>query len=170
VNSGYLSAADWEAALTSQPPSLRIGEHLIKIGKLHEAELYEALGLQHDLPVGRPDADSISPDVTRAIPADLARRLKVLPFQVVAGALYVASPELPAEPVIAEVKNFWAHDIRFQLVPPTAFKELLEEYLPPLPPTSVPGFLTGLGLLASVVAIARTWVRPPAGARAESTR
>jgi hypothetical protein len=93
--------------------------------------------------------------VTRTIPADLARRWKVLPFRVVAGQLYVASPEAPNEEMVRELKEFCPLDMRFHLVPPRDFKELMAEYLPPLPPTSVPGFLTGVGLLASLVAIAR---------------
>jgi adsorption protein B len=163
VGSGYITAEDLASALATQPTGFRIGEHLVKLGKLTEEDLYDALSLQQDLPAGKPDAETISPEVTRAIPADLARRLKVLPFRVVAGQLYVASPEVPGEQTVSELKEFWSLDMRFHLVNPRAFKELMDEYLPTRPPTSLPGFLTGLGLLASLVAITRAWCRISAG-------
>jgi adsorption protein B len=159
----YVTAEDLQNAVATQPASLRIGEHLVKLGLLTEEDLYEALSLQHDLPAGRPKADAISPEVTRAIPAGLARRWKVLPFRVVAGQLYVASPELPSEQMVSELKEFWSLEMRFHLVCPKEFKEMMDEYLPPSPPTSVPGFLTGLGLLASLVAITSTWCKVTAG-------
>lgn len=169
VESGFLAPQDLEHALATQPVGMRLGEHLVRLGKLTEDQVYEALGIQQDLPAGRPQPDGISLEATRTIPANLARRWKVLPFRLVAGQLYVASPELPSKQIVSELKTFWPSDMRFQLVGPRAFKEMLEEYLPPLPPTAVPSFLTGLGLLASLVAITRTLCRPPAG-RVEQDR
>jgi adsorption protein B len=163
VGSGYVTVEELERALATQPAGMRIGEYLVRLGKLTEEDLYEALSLQHDLPAGKPEADVISSEVTRAIPADLARRWKALPFRVVAGQLYVASPEPPSEQMVKELREFWSLDMRFHLVNPRAFREMMDEYLPPPPQTSVPGFLTGLGLLASLVAIARTWCRVSAG-------
>ena len=159
VDSGYLTAEDLNSILAGHPPGFRIGEYLVRLGKLTEEELYAALALQHDLQYGKPHADLISSEVTRAIPAELARRCRVLPFRVVAGQLYVATQEPPTDSIICEIREFWPFEIRFHLVSPRGFDELIDEYLPPLPPTSVPGFLTGLGLLASLVAIARTWLR-----------
>jgi len=157
LDQGSITVGELERALVRQPVGVRLGEHLVKLGYLSEEKLYEALSLQHNLPAGRPEEDAISPDATRTIPADLARRWKVLPFNVVAGQLYVASPEVPTEQMVQELKEFCPLEMRFHLVPPLAFRQLMEEYLPPLPPTSVPSFLTGVGLLASVVAIAGAW-------------
>jgi len=156
MTSGYVTAEDLDSALAAQPAGVRIGEYLVQLGKLSEEQLYEALGLQQDLPAGKPHADVISPEVTRAIPADVARLWKVLPFRVVAGQLYIASQELPTEQMISQVRDFWPLEMRFHLVNPRAFKELIDEYLPPRVPASVPGLLTGLGLLASLVAISGT--------------
>ena len=163
VGAAYLSQKELDDAVALQPAGLRLGEHLIRRGLLTEEELYEALSLQHDLPTGTPDDEDISAEVTRTIPADLARRWKVLPYRVVAGQLYVASPELPTEHMMADLKEFWPLDMRFQLVIPRAFKRLMEEYLPVRPPTPVPSFLTGLGLLASLVAITRAVMTPRVG-------
>jgi adsorption protein B len=157
VDSGYVTGQELDAALAAQPVGVRIGEYLMQLGKLSEEQLYEALGLQQDLPAGKPHTGLICPEVTRAIPADLARRWTVLPFRVVAGQLYVATQEVPTEQTVGKIREFWPFEMRFHLVNPRAFKELIDEYLPPLAPASVPGLLTGLGLLASLVAISRTW-------------
>jgi adsorption protein B len=168
IGSAYIRPEDLEAAIASQPAAVRLGEHLVRLGKLSEDDLYEALGLQNDIPVGKPEPVMISPEVTRMVPADLVRRLRVLPFRVVAGQLYVASTELPDERLIRELQGFWPHEIRFQLVPPTAFKQLIDEYLPRREPAGVmSGLLTGLGVLASLLAIGRTWTRPVNGRAVE---
>jgi adsorption protein B len=156
INSGYITAQQLDSALTAQPPGVRIGEHLVQMNLVTEEQLYQALGLQHSLPVCSPQSDLISPEVTRAIPADLARQNRILPFRVVAGQLYVASPEPPNERILNDLRQFWPLEMRFHLVPPNAFQQLLDEYLPPLAPPSVPLLLTGLGLLASLLAISRT--------------
>ena len=86
----------------------------------------------------------------------------MLPFRVVAGQLYVASPEVPNDDMIKAVKDFWPHEMRFHLVNPSAFRDMMEQFLPApaRPPRSraqAPGLLlTGLGLLASLVALSGT--------------
>ena len=53
VGSAYLDEAVLNRALATQPAGLRIGEYLVKLGKLSEDDLYEALSLQQSLPAGR---------------------------------------------------------------------------------------------------------------------
>lgn len=163
INLGLIVPAALKAALESKPPHLRIGEHLVNLDLIREDDLYRALALQHHLPAGKPPRDMISPAVTRAIPADLARRLQVLPFRVVAGQLYVASTEPPADSIIQELQRFWPHDMRFHVVPPEDFQHLLDDYLPPVTTASAPLLLTGLGLLASLFAVSRALSRCGAG-------
>ena len=81
----------------------------------------------------------------------------------------MASPEVPTERLMHELKTFWPHGIRFHLLGPRAFREMVEEFLPPLPASSMSSILTGLGVLASFLAITRTWGRVPV-ARVESNR
>ncbi len=169
VDAGFVTGEDLEAALASQPAGVRIGEYLLRLGKLGEEQLYEALGLQQDLPAGKPRPAMISPEVTRAIPADLARRLTVLPLRVVAGQLYVATQELPTGEMISALREFWSLEIRFHLVSPTAFRELIEEYLPPIAPVSVSSLLTGLGVLASLVGISKAWLSRSYGVTSRAT-
>jgi adsorption protein B len=116
-------------AMASLPRDRRLGEHLIALGHLTEQQLYEALSLQHELPLGKPAPDAVSIPVARSFPARLVRKLRALPFQVVAGELYVAGSELPDEPMQRDIRNFSSLEIRFYLVTPTQFEELATAYL-----------------------------------------
>lgn len=130
VGSQYLDPADLEAALRSKPEGLRLGEHLVALGKLAAADLYEALSLQQNMPFGRPEPQAVSPAVTRTLPAHVARKWKVLPFRVLSGRLLVLGPELPSDAMTRELSRFSSLELQYQLVTPADFEELARQYLP----------------------------------------
>jgi adsorption protein B len=130
VGCQYISSQELESLLAFKPAGMRMGEHLIQQGKLTEEALYEALSLQQNLPLGKPEPDSISRPVTRSLPAEVAKRWKVVPYKIVAGGLFVAGPELPSDEMQDDLRRFSSLEIRFHLVTPTEFKELASEYLP----------------------------------------
>ena len=129
TGSQWVTPEELETALTSKPPRRRLGEHLMKLGLITEQDLYTALSLQNDLPLGKPDADSVSIPVTRSVPAEVARRWRVMPFRIAGGELYLAGSELPDETMQRELRGFSSLEIRFHLVTPTEFEELAEAYL-----------------------------------------
>lgn len=129
VGSQWISAEQLESARAALPAGQRIGEYLVSQGLLSEADLYAALSLQNDLPLGKPDDDSVSIPVTRALPAALSRKWRALPFRIAAGELYVASSELPGEEMQNEIHRFSSLDIRHRLVTPSEFEELAARYL-----------------------------------------
>lgn len=116
-----------EAARASLPAGQRIGEYLVTQGLLAEADLYAALSLQNDLPLGKPD--EVSVPVTRSLPAAVSRKWRVLPFRIAAGELYVAGAELPDEEMQKDIRRFSSLEIRFHLVTPSEFEELAQQYL-----------------------------------------
>ena len=130
VSSQYVTAEELEEALASKPPNRRLGEHLMKSGKLTETDLYEALSLWQNLPLGKPEAESVSRPVTRSFPAEVSKRWQVLPFRVAAGHLYVVGTDVPSDKMNLELKQFSSLELRFHLVTPTDFAELAAEYLP----------------------------------------
>lgn len=130
VGCQYLAADALESALASKPAGVRLGDYLVRRGQLSEGDLYEALSLQQNLPFGKPEPAAISRPITRSLPADIAKRWKVLPYRVAAGNLFVAGPELPSEAMHDELRKFSSLEIRFHLVTPTEFEELAREYLP----------------------------------------
>lgn len=125
----WIRPAALEEAVAARPAGVRLGEHLVARGLLTEQQLYKALSLQHEVPLGKPAPESISLPVTRSLPARLVRRLRALPFRIAGGELYVAGSEVPDEPMERDIRNFSSLAIRFQLVTPTQFEELAAAYL-----------------------------------------
>ncbi len=126
----YVSAEDVEAAMSTKPPDIRIGEHLLAVGLLTERELYEALSLQQCLPLEPLDVGTIPPSLARAIPAGVSRRWRILPFKVSQGCLHVAGPELPSDEMTRDLRRFSNLEIRVQLVTPGEFEKLAAQFLP----------------------------------------
>jgi len=126
----YLAPEDLEVALAVKPAGVRLGDFLVEHGKITVADLYEALSLQQNLPYGKPRPEAVSRPVTRSLPAEVAKRWKVLPYKVAAGYLFVAGSELPSDAMHDDLRKFSSLEIRFHLVTPTEFEELAQEYLP----------------------------------------
>jgi len=127
TGSFWITPGELEAALASKPPDRRLGRHLVSLGLISEEDLCVALSLQNNLPRGKPE--NVSLPVTRALPAAMAKKWKVLPFRIAAGELHVASPELPVQEMEKDIRRFSSLEIHFQLVTPREFEELAVEYL-----------------------------------------
>jgi hypothetical protein len=129
TGNAWITPEQLETALASRPEGRRLGQHLMKLGLITEQELYMALSLQNNLPLGKPDPDSISTSITRALPAALSRKWRVLPFRIAAGELYVAGSDLPGEEMQSDIRRFSSLELRFHLVTPTEYEELARQYL-----------------------------------------
>jgi len=128
VGSGYLELEQLEAALSSQPPQVLLGAHLVRLRALSEETLYEALSLQHNLPFAKLGLAQIHESAARLVPVEVARRWKVVPLRVERGELHVASPDLPTEEEEYELRAVTGLEIRFHLITPSNL-ELLEGQL-----------------------------------------
>ena len=67
--------------------------------------------------------------VTRALPAAVARKWRVLPFRIAAGEIYLAGSDVPGDEMHTDIRRFCSLEVRFQLVTPTEFNELAAQYL-----------------------------------------
>ncbi len=126
----WITPEQLESALLTKPGSVRLGEHLMALGLISEVNLYTALSLQNQLPLGKPEAEVVSIPVTRALPLAVSRRWRVLPFRISAGEIYLAGAELPGDEMRRAIREFSSLEVRFQLVTPTELEELALEYLP----------------------------------------
>lgn len=126
--SRWITPEQLKAALAARLPGQRLGEYLVAHGLIGESDLYAALSLQNHLPLGKPDDGAVSKPVTRALPAALLRKWRMLPFRISAGELYVAGSEVPGEEMHKEIRRFISLEIRFHLVTPTDFEELARRY------------------------------------------
>jgi len=129
VGSSYITYNDLARGLATQPPGVRIGEHLVALGWLSEDDLCEALTLQQGLPAGRLRANEIDRRVARALPRTMAREWKALPFRVADGAMMIATPEIPGEEMESALRPLTSLRIRFHLVTKRNFAELAEALL-----------------------------------------
>jgi len=125
TGSGYLTPEALASALESLPPSLRLGEHLVDTGRLSDETLYEALSLQQGLPVVQLEPELVPIEVARALPEQLVRQWKVLPFRVADGDLYLAGPEIPTPEVTRAMRPFTSLELRFHLITPAEFEKLV---------------------------------------------
>ena len=124
VGSGYLTEPGLKEALATRVPGRRIGEQLVAMGKLRVEELYEALSLQQGLPLASIEASSVPVSVAQSLPRDIVRELKVLPFQVDQGTLYLAGPEAPSAKTSKKLRGFTALQLKFHLITPQDFERL----------------------------------------------
>jgi adsorption protein B len=129
TGSDYVTELDVRNALATLPPGIRLGEYLVKLGKITENELYEALSLQQSLPAGRIEAFAIGRNVARALPRHVIRTWQVLPFRISAGNLFLASPEIPSDELSRTLRGFTRLSLRFHLVTPQNFEELTRQLL-----------------------------------------
>jgi bacteriophage N4 adsorption protein B len=124
VSAGCVSKLDLERAASAQPAGTLLGQHLLARGMVGERQLYAALSVQRALPFGDIPADRVPASVARALPADVIRRLQVVPFKVEYGNLHVAGPNLPDEAIETALREHTSLRIRFHLVTPAQFAEL----------------------------------------------
>ena len=129
VGSAYVTETDLETALGHQPAGLRLGEYMVKLGKITEDELYEALSLQQSLPVVRLEPKEINRQVARSLPRHVVRDWRVLPYRITSGSMYLASPEVPTDELNRTLRGFTRLSIRFELVTPRNFDELAKALL-----------------------------------------
>jgi adsorption protein B len=129
VGSSYLEEDVLNRALAAQPAGLRIGEFLVKLGRISPEDLYEALSLQQSLPSGRLEPLDISTKVARALPRHVIRDWRVLPFRIASGSMFLASPEIPTDELSRIVSGFTRLALRFHLVTPSNFQELADSLL-----------------------------------------
>src|SRR5579862_1513146 len=116
VGSQFVMQSDVDEALISKRAGERIGEYLVRTGKVTEADVYVALSLQQNLPLGKPRPSEISEPAIHAIPPAVARRWRVLPFRVMAGQLVVAGPELPTGEMTEDLERCAKMEVRFHLI------------------------------------------------------
>lgn len=143
IDAKLLDAPGLEAALVEQKRhGGKLGEVLIRLGRVSEPQLVEALAAQLGLPVARPELlQRASPEVLARVPARLAHELSVLPLELVEAdrVLAVATAEelrgLRLER-LREASGCW---IVPRLCGPNALAAaLVRHYGPPPPAVSEP--------------------------------
>ena len=113
-----------EHAEASRSRDQRLGEHLTRVGAITEQQLYEALGLQQQLPLVAPEPLSIPWKIARALPTYFIREWKVIPFAIDEQGVQLCSPEAPTEELTALLRRHTGLAVRFHLIPASRFEAL----------------------------------------------
>ncbi len=129
VSAGRISATQLDWALETQPPGVRLGEHLIRCGMLSEMHLYQALSFQAKVTLGQLDPQRVRRNVARSLPAHVIDAWRVLPYQVAGGFLFLATPEIPAPELERQLEQHTRLRLRLQLVTASNFEALRRELL-----------------------------------------
>lgn len=129
VDARSISQAALDQARGSRPPGVRLGDHLLRLGLVGEEDLYRALSEQHGVPFVRLDPREAPLWVVRALPAAQARKWKLAPFRVSAGALSVGGPEIPGDEVCREIERTTGLEVRFHFITPTNLRQMFDALL-----------------------------------------
>ena len=129
VAAGCLTPPALAEALETVPASLRLGQHLINSGQISAETLCEALSMQQGLPIAQVEPLQVPAAIAHALPERVVRDWKVLPFRVVQGHLFLASPEVPGAETARVLRSFTSLELRFHLVTPAAFESLVTALL-----------------------------------------
>jgi bacteriophage N4 adsorption protein B len=124
IGSGVITPTDLSEALANCPAGAKIGEYLLRCGRLAESTLYEALSLQQGLPLVELEPKNISRQAVRILPARVTAEWRVLPFRLEDRSLFIAGSELPRPEMNEALRSFTSFEIRFHLVTPTTFERL----------------------------------------------
>ena len=99
---------------------------LLANGLVNEEELCRAMSVQSGLAAARLDAENLRTSLLRNLPAHIEERYGLLPFDVKAGRLLVASASVPPESAFDEVKDLAGLPVDFQLVTQSTYAKLRE--------------------------------------------
>lgn len=124
VQAGRLSSEQLDWALRTKPDRIRLGEYLVQMRLMTEEQVYQALSLQTSIPFFKLDPRRVRRSLARALPAHVVESLRVLPFHVAGGYLFLAAAELPAAAVSEELGKFTRLQVRVQLVTASNFEDL----------------------------------------------
>ena len=124
VRSGKITQADLNAALeVHHRTSGRLGEILVKMGKISERDIVEARAAQLDVPYCDITRTAVDSQALALVPPNIARTYTLLPVAVVAGRLRVAM----INPVDVEPLDLLHRTTRLRVEPMLAEEKALKE-------------------------------------------
>ncbi len=121
VSEDQMARAQEELAADSTLDLLLLANKLV-----NEEELCRAMSLQSGLATARVDARDVKTHFMRNLPAHVEKRYGLLPFDVKAGRLLVASASVPPESALDEIKKIAELPVDLQLVTQSTYAKLRE--------------------------------------------
>jgi adsorption protein B len=129
VQTRILAREAVEYAEANKSEHQRLGEHLIQTGLVSEHRIYEALGLQQQLPLVGPRPFAIPLKVARSLPIHFIRDWKIVPFAIDEHGMQLCTPETPPPELAVLIRRHTALEIHFHLITASMFEQLAAEVL-----------------------------------------
>ncbi len=126
VGGGYVSEDQMAMAREEVDAGSTLDLVLLAKGLVNEEELCRAMSVQSGLAAARLDAGNLNTSLMRNLPAHIEEKYGLLPFDVKAGRLLVASASVPRESALDEVKSLAELPVDFQLVTHSTYAKLRE--------------------------------------------
>lgn len=129
VSKKIITEQQLQKALAEQKSSgERLGSTLIKLGFIKEDSLLSFLSHQYGIPSINLREFNINPDLTRLIPADLARKYLVFPLTLKGNTLVIAMADPSNIFAIDDIKFLTGYRIEALAAVESAVKDALNEY------------------------------------------
>jgi bacteriophage N4 adsorption protein B len=128
AGSGYVTAEAMASAMALCANEEHLGEFLVRAGSLSEDDYCEALSLQQGLPAGHIAPRDVERRAVRTLPRTVLKELRVLPFRLQKGALFVATPRAPDEAVTIALNGYTSLRLVFHLTTSSNFQQLQQAF------------------------------------------
>ena len=123
---GYLTEEKIRGAREELETGSTLDLLLLQRGLVSEEEMCKAMCLQSGLPAARVDLLRVNARVLRGMPSRIEKQYGVLPFDVKAGRLLLASARIPEAAAFEEIAKLTNLPCEFQLVTQSTYSELRE--------------------------------------------
>jgi type IV pilus assembly protein PilB len=131
IEKGFLQKEQLEKALEVQKQSNnRLGQTLIFLGLITEEQLADCLAQQLGIPYISMRTQSVDQDALSHIPADIAKRYRILPFDRMGTILTIAISDVLSDGDITEIEKAAGCKVKFFFITVSDFKTVFEEYYP----------------------------------------
>lgn len=111
--------------------SSTLEEVIIRRGLFTRQRLYEMMAEEMNLPCADLDSYLIEPDTIQLVPAELARRLKVIPLFLIDGTLSLATSNPDDVNTLDQVRSELQLEVNPVLASPESIAAALDRYYPP---------------------------------------
>jgi len=132
IQNGYCEQSTLDSATASKPRGLPIGQWLVQRGDLTEAHLYEAISLQHCLPVEYVHPWDVPRNLRRVLPLHVVEHMNLVPLRHDGGAIVLGSPEPLDERAQQAIAQYLSIPIRVALLTRSNFEAIRSVCVPTL--------------------------------------
>ncbi len=124
IDRGILTPQQIESAIAAKPKDQRLGEFLVAEKLCTWNDVYAGLSLLSGYALEVFPPEQIDLEATRSLPRALCEDFHLLPVAITESGLAIATPEIPSDGTLQDIKRFSPRGCSIFLVPPPDFERL----------------------------------------------